>query len=140
MHALAGMALRGIEMGAQESIIRAAVAGTAAREKRSAACGVFNAACGVAWFPGGAPTEILYDRAIPMLAAFAVSAKVAAAPLFMLMRRAMRPQEWSAAHEARPDEVVAKVSKRDDVYYCYGRSRVRKRGSGSCEEDRPSGL
>jgi hypothetical protein len=27
-------------------------------------------------------------------------------------------------HEDRPDEIVAKVSKRDVVYYCYGRSDV----------------
>jgi hypothetical protein len=27
-------------------------------------------------------------------------------------------------HEDRPDEIIAKVSKRDIVYYCYGRYGV----------------
>ena len=27
-------------------------------------------------------------------------------------------------HEDRPDEIIEKVSKRDIVYYCYGRSDV----------------
>ena len=51
---LAGMALWGIGMGAQESIMRAAVAGMVPADRRGTAYGTFNAGYGVFWFIGSA--------------------------------------------------------------------------------------
>jgi len=47
-----GMALWGVGMGAQESIIRAVVADMVPRDRRATGYGVFNAGFGLAWFAG----------------------------------------------------------------------------------------
>ncbi|MCS7056395.1 MAG: MFS transporter, partial [Thermoflexales bacterium] len=52
--AVAGMALWGVGMGAQESILRAAVAGMAHADRRGTAYGIFNTGYGIAWFLGSA--------------------------------------------------------------------------------------
>lgn len=88
--ALAGVVLWGIGMGAQESIIRAAVAGMAAREKRSTAYGAFNAAYGVAWFVGSALMGILYDVSLTAVAAFAVTMQLSSIPILTLVAKETR--------------------------------------------------
>jgi MFS family permease len=88
--ALSGMVLWGIGMGAQESIIRAAVAGMVAREKRSTAYGVFNAVYGVAWFLGSALMGILYDVSLAAVAVFAVLMQLASIPLLTLVGKERR--------------------------------------------------
>jgi MFS family permease len=50
--AIFGTILWGIGMGAQESIMRAAVADVTSPTRRATAYGVFNLAYGVAWFAG----------------------------------------------------------------------------------------
>ncbi len=55
------MILWGIVIGAQESVMRAAVAHMTLREKRASAYGIFNAAFGLAWMLGGAVMGVLYD-------------------------------------------------------------------------------
>lgn len=85
--ALAGMALWGAGMGAQESVMRAAVARMVSRERRGAAYGFFNAGYGVAWFAGSALLGVLYDFSLPGLIAFSVAAQLLSAPLFLLARR-----------------------------------------------------
>jgi MFS family permease len=82
--ALAGMAAWGIGMGAQESIMRAAVAGMASRDRRATAYGIFNAGYGLVWFLGSAVMGILYDVSLPALLLFSVACQVASAPLFLL--------------------------------------------------------
>ena len=62
--AVVAMLLRGIGMGAQESIVRAAVAQMAPAERRGTAYGIFNAIYGVAWFAGSALLGVLYDRSV----------------------------------------------------------------------------
>lgn len=47
-----GMVLWGVGMGAQESILKAAVAGMVGVDRRGSAYGIFNAGYGVAWFFG----------------------------------------------------------------------------------------
>jgi MFS family permease len=89
--ALVGMALWGIGMGAQESVMRAAVAGMVPPDRRGSAYGVFNAGYGVAWFLGSALLGMLYDISVPALIGFSVAAQLAAAPLFLLSGRHMRP-------------------------------------------------
>lgn len=62
--ALAGMVLWGIGMGAQESILKAEVAGLIPPEKRGTAFGTFNTAYGLFWFAGSALMGYLYDFSI----------------------------------------------------------------------------
>jgi len=88
--ALAGVALWGVGMGAQESIIRAAVAGMVVRAKRGTAYGVFNAAYGGAWFLGSALMGILYDVSLTALVAFAASMQMASIPLLLLVEKEAR--------------------------------------------------
>jgi MFS family permease len=85
--ALVGIVLWGIGMGAQESILRAAVAGMVAADRRASAFGVFNAGYGIAWFLGSALMGVLYDLSLPALVGFSVAVQLAALPLLLLIRR-----------------------------------------------------
>ena len=87
---LGGTALWGIGMGAQESILRAAVAGMVPADRRGTAYGVFNAAYGVLWFVGSALMGVLYDRSLPGLIAFSVLTQLASIPLFLVAGARMR--------------------------------------------------
>lgn len=86
--AIAGVALWGVGMGAQESILKAAVATLAPGEKRGAAYGLFSTVYGLAWFAGSAAMGLMYDWSLPALIAFCVIGQLAALPLFYALRRA----------------------------------------------------
>jgi MFS family permease len=81
--AVAGMALWGIGMGAQESIMRAAVAGMVSPEKRASGYGIFNAGFGFVWFLGSALMGLLYDVSVPALVGFSMLTQLASAPVFL---------------------------------------------------------
>lgn len=85
--ALAGMALWGVGMGAQESILRAAVGDMVARDRRGSAYGIFNTGYGLFWFLGSALMGVLYDVSLPGLIAFSVAAQLASIPLFYAVAR-----------------------------------------------------
>jgi len=85
--ALLGMVLWGIGMGAQESIMRAAVAGMVSMDRRGSAYGIFNTGYGIFWFLGSALMGILYDISIPSLIVFSVVAQLASIPLLLLVRK-----------------------------------------------------
>ena len=78
--AVAGMALWGIGMGAQESIMRAAIAQFAPPDRRGTAYGVFNAVYGVAWFAGSVALGALYDWSIMALVIASILLQAAAMP------------------------------------------------------------
>jgi MFS family permease len=82
--ALVGALLWGVSMGAQESIIRAAVGVMAPRERRGTAYGIFHTGYGLAWFFGSALMGLLYDRSIPAVIAFSVVIQLLSLPLFAL--------------------------------------------------------
>ena len=86
--ALAGMALWGVGMGAQESIMRAAIARFTPAERRGTAYGVFNALYGVAWFAGSVLLGALYDRSVVALVAASVLFQLTAVPLLWWLTRA----------------------------------------------------
>lgn len=88
--AMAGMALWGIGMGAQESIMRAAVAQMVSRDRRGTAYGIFNAGYGLVWFLGSALMGVLYDVSLPALIAFSVAAQLCSVPLFLMAARRVR--------------------------------------------------
>jgi MFS family permease len=85
--ALLGMALWGIGMGAQESIMRAAIAGMVSVDRRGSAYGIFNTGYGIFWFLGSALMGILYDTSIQALVAFSIISQLASVPLFLLVRK-----------------------------------------------------
>jgi len=85
--AFIGMILWGVGMGAQESIMKAAIAGMVPMDKRASAYGIFSAGYGLSWFLGSALMGILYDRSIMSLVVFSVISQLAAIPIFMLLRR-----------------------------------------------------
>jgi predicted MFS family arabinose efflux permease len=82
--AIVGMTLWGIGMGAQESIMRAAVGAMVSADRRASAYGLFNAIYGAAWFAGSALMGFLYDVSIPFVIAFSVGAQLIA--LIILLR------------------------------------------------------
>jgi len=85
--ALLGMAFWGIGMGAQESIMRAAVASMVPSYRRATAFGILNMSFGLAWFGGSVLMGFLYDRSIPLLVAFSIGLQLIAVPLFLAVGR-----------------------------------------------------
>jgi predicted MFS family arabinose efflux permease len=86
---MAGAVLWGIGMGAQESVIRAAVADMVPKERRGTGFGIFNAGYGIAWFMGSALMGFLYDRSMAALILFSVAAQWAALPILAAVHRRM---------------------------------------------------
>lgn len=84
-----GMALWGIGMGAQESIMKAAIAGMVPADKRGSAFGIFYTGYGLSWFLGSALMGILYDRSVGALVVFSVAIQLAAIPILILVKRQM---------------------------------------------------
>jgi predicted MFS family arabinose efflux permease len=86
--AVVGMILWGIGMGAQESVMRAVVAGMTAPDRRATAFGILNAVFGVAWFIGSASLGILYDQSVTAVAVVSLVLQLLAVPLLLaIMRR-----------------------------------------------------
>ena len=85
--AFLGMALWGVGMGAQESVMRAAIAEMIPMDRRGSAYGIFNAGYGIFWFLGSALMGILYDISIPSLVMFSVLAQLASIPLLLSVRK-----------------------------------------------------
>jgi MFS family permease len=79
-----GMVLWGIGMGAQASVMRAAIAKLAPAFQRGSAYGIFNATYGLAWFAGSSLLGVLYDWSVAALAG--VSVLLQGAALVLLWR------------------------------------------------------
>lgn len=84
--ALLGMALWGVGMGAQESIMRAAVAGMSSVEMRGSAYGVFSTIYGFSWFVGSFSMGIIYDFSITLMVMFSFLAQIIAVVPLLLIR------------------------------------------------------
>jgi MFS family permease len=85
--AIVGMAFWGIGMGAQESVMRAVVAGLTPPERRGTAFGTFNACFGSAWFAGSVLLGWLYDHSLLATVSFGVAAQLGAIPVWLWMAR-----------------------------------------------------
>lgn len=81
--ALLGMVLWGIGMGAQESIIKAALAEMVPRDRRATGYGIFNTGFGLFWFLGSALMGILYDLSLWSLIFFSVVIQLCSIPIFI---------------------------------------------------------
>lgn len=83
---LLGIALWGIGMGAQESIMRAGIAGMVAVDKRGSAYGIFNAGYGFFWFFGSMLMGVFYDLSVYILVMFSVAVQLISIPFFIMIR------------------------------------------------------
>jgi MFS family permease len=85
--ALIGMALWGLGMGAQESIMRAVIAEMIPANRRASAYGIFNAAFGLFWFLGSLLMGILYDFSVPAVIVSSFALQLASVPVLLWMRK-----------------------------------------------------
>ncbi|HXG52684.1 MAG TPA: MFS transporter [candidate division Zixibacteria bacterium] len=83
---LVGMALWGLGMGAQESIMRAVVAELIPGDRRASAYGIFNAAFGLFWFAGSLVAGILYDVSLHALVAASMALQLISVPVLLAVR------------------------------------------------------
>ncbi|MGE5238238.1 MAG: MFS transporter [Chloroflexota bacterium] len=86
---LVGIALWSVGLGAQGSVMRAAVAHMVPSEKRGSAYGIFNTAFGACWFLGSALMGFLYDISLPALVVFSVLMQLAALPVLLSVRKSL---------------------------------------------------
>lgn len=92
-----GIVLWGIGMGAQESIMKAAVSGIIPSSVRSTGFGIFETGFGIAWFLGSWLMGALYDADPTWLVAVSVSVQLIAIVFYGLCIREQR-------HEIRCEE------------------------------------
>ena len=79
-----GITLWGIGMGAQESIMKAAVSGIIPRSMRSTGFGIFETGFGIAWFLGSWLLGALYDFKPALIAVVSVAAQLLAVVFYMI--------------------------------------------------------
>lgn len=84
---LCGIALWGVGMGAQESILKAAVTSMVPKTARATGYGIFECSFGVFWFLGSWLMGLLYDANITVMVAVSVAAQLAAIPCYLLSAR-----------------------------------------------------
>jgi len=80
-----GVALFGLVLGIQETILKAAVADMTPIKKRSTAYGIFNVFFGLAFFVGSFLAGLLYDYSITILAVLFALIEFSAIPVFYKM-------------------------------------------------------
>ncbi|MCS7023553.1 MAG: MFS transporter [Bryobacteraceae bacterium] len=88
---LAGILLWGAGLGAQESVLRAAVAGFVPPERRATAYGAFHALYGVAWFAGSAAIGLLYDLSLTAVVVCSLFAQLVGVVLFARLAQKHTP-------------------------------------------------
>ena len=81
---LLGIMMWGIGMGAQESILKAAVTNIIPKQSRATGYGIFECSFGVCWFLGSWLMGVLYDFSIPVMIAVSVGAQLTAIPLYLI--------------------------------------------------------
>lgn len=89
--ALAGVVLWGIGMGAQDSVLKAALGHFVPAERRATGYGTYDMMRGVAWFLGSLLLGFLYDHSIAAVVATSLGLQVLAAPVLLaVMRRSVK--------------------------------------------------
>jgi len=80
-------------LGAQDATLRSGISQVVSMNKRGTAFGAFNAAYGVLWFLGSVTMGVLYDFSLFALVVFGVAAQLAAAILFIWLRKPLASRE-----------------------------------------------
>lgn len=84
-----GVALWGVSMGAQESIMKAAVATMTSREHRASSYGAFEFFFGLSWFLGSWALGAIYDYSLTAFVAISVTAQLVALPCYLASERSL---------------------------------------------------
>jgi len=82
-----GMILWGVGMGAQESVIKAALAEMIPKNRRASAFGISQSVFGLSWLLGSVIMGILYEYSLGALIIFSVIVQLGAIPCFLLISR-----------------------------------------------------
>jgi MFS family permease len=85
--ALAACILWGVSMGAQETVLRAALADLTSISKRGTAYGIFNTLYGGAWFAGSLVFGWLYEWNLQVMIGYSILLQVFAMLAFLWLRR-----------------------------------------------------
>ncbi len=85
-----GMALWGINKGAQDTLLKPAIAPVIPADRRSTAFGIFDTCFGSAWLAGSIAFGLLYGRSLPVLVGLSVATQLLSLPLFIIGRNAAR--------------------------------------------------
>src|SRR5205085_3496540 len=84
---LGGLILWGIGYAAQDTLLKAIVAGMLPEGRRNLAFGLFYTGYGAGWLVGSVTAGLLYDRSIIAVIVFSVAIQLIALPLFVLAQR-----------------------------------------------------
>lgn len=87
---LLGIALWGVGMGAQESILKAAVTSVVPKSSRATGYGIFEMSFGVFWFLGSWLLGVLYDINITSLIIVSMMTQLLSIPFYFKASRAQR--------------------------------------------------
>ena len=90
---LVGIALWGVGMGAQESILKAEVTSMVPKTSRATGYGISECSFGAFWFLGSWLMGVLYDASIPAMIAVSVTAQLAAIPLYIASAKLRKAAE-----------------------------------------------
>ncbi|MEA5059009.1 MAG: MFS transporter [Candidatus Pelethousia sp.] len=82
-----GIALWGVGMGAQQSILKAVVATIVPKANRATGYGIFECSFGVCWFLGSWLSGVLYECSMPAMIAVATVSQLAAIPFYILSNK-----------------------------------------------------
>ncbi|MBM6992987.1 MAG: MFS transporter [Prevotella sp.] len=85
-----GIAMWGVGMGAQESILKAAVASMVPKQSRATGYGIFECSFGLFWFLGSWLLGVLYDYHLSVMIGVSMVAQLAAIPMYILSNRSAR--------------------------------------------------
>lgn len=80
---LFGLVLWGIGMGAQESILKAAVTSMVPKKNRASGYGIFECSFGIFWFLGSWLLGVLYSKSLPLMIGISILAQVLAIPFYL---------------------------------------------------------
>jgi predicted MFS family arabinose efflux permease len=82
-----GMALWGISKGAQDTLLKPAIAPLIAPSRRTTAFGIFDTCFGTAWLVGSIAFGLLYDKSLPLLVTLSVVGQLLSVPFFFVGRQ-----------------------------------------------------
>lgn len=91
---LLGIGLWGVGMGAQESILKAAVTSMVPKTSRATGYGIFECSFGIFWFLGSWLLGVLYDISIPSMIMVSVIAQLVAIPLCIYSYKLHHAQKY----------------------------------------------
>ena len=85
---LFGLVLWGIGMGAQESILKAAVTSMVPKKNRATGYGIFECSFGIFWFLGSWILGLIYSASLPLMIGLSILAQLMAIPFYLRASRA----------------------------------------------------